>query len=241
LKEYTKDYKNQLQHQFQNQITQLGNNNFNINYNINQNINQNIQIPRQNSNNSHKAWECSSPTFNPNFAPYLGNQNFYNIMNRFSSSPNDSPNVSFGEENYYNSGIGNKNLPSVRPQPKRTNSSGHIDVSSRKGPSLKTKTSLFMSLEKEEKCDEFEDIHELVGSISSELWDYARSQKGSRNLQKLLNKIQPEELDFILEKIKDHFADLMVDTYGNYFSQKLIQCCSSEQRMFILNHVNILI
>jgi hypothetical protein len=29
----------------------------------------------------------------------------------------------------------------------------------------------------------------------------------------------------------------MTDTYGNYFCQKLIQCCSAEQRIFILKHI----
>jgi hypothetical protein len=56
-------------------------------------------------------------------------------------------------------------------------------------------------------------------------------------LQKLLNDIDPAELDIILENLKNNFKDLMIDTYGNYFCQKLIQCCSSEQRMFILENV----
>lgn len=105
--------------------------------------------------------------------------------------------------------------------------------------SKQNKASLFNNLDKEEKGEEFKDLEELLSSIDCELWLYASSQKGSRNLQKLLNKILPHELDVILEKIKDHFAFLMTDTYGNYFCQKLIQCCSSEQRVFILKHVKI--
>ena len=61
----------------------------------------------------------------------------------------------------------------------------------------------------------------------------------TRNLQKLLNKIQPEGLDSILDKLKFNFPELMIDTYGNYFCQKLIQSCSAEQRMFILRHVGV--
>ncbi len=105
-----------------------------------------------------------------------------------------------------------------------------------------------MSADKEEKGEDFADLQELMNSITGELWDYAKSQKGSRyllliliffkrNLQKLLNKIQPEGLDSILDKLKYNFPELMIDTYGNYFCQKLIQSCSSDQRMFILRHV----
>ncbi len=103
----------------------------------------------------------------------------------------------------------------------------------------KNKASLFNNFEKEEKAEEFKDLEELLGSIDCELWLYSSSQKGSRNLQKLLNKILPQELNVILQKVKDHFSFLMTDTYGNYFCQKLIQCCSSEQRVFILKHVSL--
>jgi hypothetical protein len=139
-----------------------------------------------------------------------------------SQSPNDSGNVSLLDD--FN------NFLSLKPVPKRASS--NIDVKKTNKP----KSSLFLN-DNDDKCDEFEDIHELLGSITCELWIYARSQKGSRNLQKLLNKIIPEDLDVILEKVKRRFAELMTDIYGNYFCQKLIQCCSAEQRMFILRNV----
>ncbi len=119
-----------------------------------------------------------------------------------------------------------QNLPSNFTEQKRSNFQ-----------TKPNKASLFNNFEKEEKGDEFTDLEEMLGAIDCELWLYASSQKGSRNLQKLLNKILPHELDVILEKIKEHFSFLMTDTYGNYFCQKLIQCCSSEQRVFILKHV----
>jgi hypothetical protein len=131
----------------------------------------------------------------------------------------------------------NLNFAPVRPQPKRTNSSGNLECKS-KG-STKAKNSLFIS-DKDDRCEDFDDIQHLLNSINCELWVYSRTQKGSRNLQKLLNKIQPDDLDIILEKIKNNFYDLMIDIYGNYFCQKLIQCCSAEQRMFILRHVRYL-
>ena len=69
--------------------------------------------------------------------------------------------------------------------------------------------------------------------------DQGNSYLKLRILQKLLNKISPDNLDNILFKLSGYFKELMVDVYGNYFSQKLFQCCSSEQRIFIFKNVNI--
>ncbi len=144
-----------------------------------------------------------------------------NHVTYISHSPNDSGNVSLIDD--FN------NFLSLKPVPKRINS--NLDVKKKNA-----KSSLFLNND-DEKCEEFEDVQDMINTINCEVWIYARSQKGSRNLQKLLNKISPEELDVILEKIKKKFAELMTDIYGNYFCQKLIQCCSAEQRMFILRNV----
>jgi hypothetical protein len=151
------------------------------------------------------------------FREYSTNSGTY-----ISCSPNDSSNASILED--FN------NFLSIKPVPKRFNS--NLDVKK-----IKTKNPLLGNNEKDEKCEEFEDINDLLSSINCELWIYAKTQKGSRNLQKLLNKIDPEELDIILEKVKKRFPELMADVYGNYFCQKLIQSCSAEQRMFILRNV----
>ena len=58
-------------------------------------------------------------------------------------------------------------------------------------------------------------------------------------LQKYLDKISPEAINYIIKMISSKFPRLMMDTYGNYFCQKLIQSCASEQRIQILEHVNI--
>lgn len=133
--------------------------------------------------------------------------------------------------------------PGNSPRKSRSNMNPNIDSPQKKSNflNIKNKASLFNNNEKDDKGEDFNDLEELLGAIECELWLYASSQKGSRNLQKLLNKILPHELDIILDKIKEHFSFLMTDTYGNYFCQKLIQCCSSEQRVFILKHVRIFI
>jgi hypothetical protein len=56
-------------------------------------------------------------------------------------------------------------------------------------------------------------------------------------MQKYLNKIVPEDLNLLIQKLGTDFSSLMTDVYGNYFCQKMIQSCSVEQRIDILNYV----
>lgn len=58
-------------------------------------------------------------------------------------------------------------------------------------------------------------------------------------MQKFLNKITPEDLDYFINALGYNLPLLMTDVYGNYFCQKLFQSCSAEQRISILNYVNI--
>jgi len=56
-------------------------------------------------------------------------------------------------------------------------------------------------------------------------------------MQKFLDKIYPEHVNRLLNIISSDLKEIMMDPYGNYFIQKLIQCSSSNQRMTILNTV----
>jgi hypothetical protein len=58
-------------------------------------------------------------------------------------------------------------------------------------------------------------------------------------MQKSLNKLTYENINYLIAKLGKKIAILMVDVYGNYFCQKLIQCCSSEQRTMFLNNVDL--
>jgi hypothetical protein len=210
VRAFARDYKNQLFNHFQNTISR--------------------NVPSAfGANNNQRQRDTKTPEVNyNNYGHVYFDQYNFGIFNPYNSA-NDTTNSSILED--FN------NFLSLRPQPKRTNSSANLDYKSRVVP--KSKNSLFQSSDKEDRCEDFEDVQQLLSSIDCELWVYARTQKGSRNLQKLLNKIQPEGLDIILEKIKSNFYQLMTDTYGNYFCQKLIQCCSADQRMFILRNVRI--
>ena len=172
--------------------------------------------------------------YSANNSPWRSNRGFNNQEN---FSPTNSMNFPVFEEPFQKPQI---QFHTPGNSPGRQSHNFNPNFAEQKKSSFhskQNKASLFNNFEKEEKGEEFKDLEELLSAIDCELWLYASSQKGSRNLQKLLNKILSHELDVILEKIKEHFSFLMTDTYGNYFCQKLIQCCSSEQRVFILKNV----
>lgn len=89
----------------------------------------------------------------------------------------------------------------------------------------------------DEAEEEFEKFLERIGS---ELVSFIKTQKGSRYMQKYLNKITPDNINLLLSKICTSFKEIMTDSYGNYFIQKLTQCCSSHQRVVILMNVRII-
>lgn len=143
--------------------------NYNINYNISQNINQNI-----NGGKSYGTWDRPDSKFfhrseDRNERIFSGHlQNLSPNPNKFyNSSPNDSGNFSVNEE------IINLFVP-----PKRTVSNNILE--STKRTPMKPKTSLFISADKDDKGEDFADLDELLDSITMELWDYAKTQKGSR-------------------------------------------------------------
>jgi hypothetical protein len=62
----------------------------------------------------------------------------------------------------------------------------------------------------------------------------ACTQSGSRHLQKELAKADSSFVEFVLHDIGSKLALVMVDRYGNYFCQKLLQSCTINQRSCVL-------
>ena len=69
------------------------------------------------------------------------------------------------------------------------------------------------------------------------LSEFLKTQKGSRIYQRKLKKIKSEELDSLLKSLEPHFSELLINSYGNYFCQKLYTICDFNQRRFILENV----
>jgi hypothetical protein len=77
-------------------------------------------------------------------------------------------------------------------------------------------------------------IYEYKGNIVN----LGMAQQGSKYLQRVLTHAPPDVVEFILQEVINHLAYLMPDQYGNYFSQKLFQSCSPQQRYEILKAIS---
>ena len=56
-------------------------------------------------------------------------------------------------------------------------------------------------------------------------------------MQKYLKKFPSEIRTILIKKIGKNFGKIMIDTYGNYFSQKLIKISTVEQRELIIENI----
>ena len=64
-----------------------------------------------------------------------------------------------------------------------------------------------------------------------------KKKKIFRILQKVLGKLQSNDVQIFIHEIEKDFASLMFDSYGNYMCQALINVCTVEQRIYILQIV----
>jgi hypothetical protein len=55
-------------------------------------------------------------------------------------------------------------------------------------------------------------------------------------MQNFVKKAPMNIIEMIIDEISQEFWQLLTDSYGNYFCQKLILSASSEQRMKILKY-----
>lgn len=82
-----------------------------------------------------------------------------------------------------------------------------------------------------------DDLLKEIAKNGITLTQYIKTQRGSREVQKLLYKISPNDISTLIQFLSSTMNELMTDKYGNYFCQKLIQNCSPEQRIEILKSV----
>jgi len=150
--------------------------------------------------------------------PKSKNSDFVVLNNNFNSlkhheSTNPTPNTN---------PFHNLQIPS---SPKKVLSNGNL------------RSNLIPSIIAEENYEDEEDLINFVQKVGDNLTNLIKTQRGSRMMQKFLNKMSREDADFLLQKLSVNFREIMNDSYGNYFMQKMIQCCGSEQRMFILENI----
>ena len=77
-------------------------------------------------------------------------------------------------------------------------------------------------------------IYEYKGLLSN----LAKTQQGSKYLQRVLTRAPPDVVEFIIKEVIKEMKTLMIDQYGNYFCQKLLQSSSSQQRCEMLQELS---
>ncbi|KRW98593.1 Armadillo-type fold [Pseudocohnilembus persalinus] len=77
---------------------------------------------------------------------------------------------------------------------------------------------------------EFKEYKDIKGQIQQ----MSKINGGSRILQRFFHHCQKYEIDLVLDEIYDYLPQLVVDQYGNYMFQSLIQVSTVEQRHRIL-------
>ncbi|PRP73515.1 hypothetical protein PROFUN_02524 [Planoprotostelium fungivorum] len=81
---------------------------------------------------------------------------------------------------------------------------------------------------------DIEDFETVIGKILA----ISRDQQGCRYLQKKLEEKEAPVIQKIFEEVSDHVGELMIDPFGNYLCQKLLEFCTSKQRLEIIEKVS---
>lgn len=77
-------------------------------------------------------------------------------------------------------------------------------------------------------------LEDLQGDMAS----LCKDQHGCRFLQRKLEEGNPQHRDMIFAEVYPHFADLMVDSFGNYLAQRLLEFSSDEQKDILITSVH---
>ncbi|PON63845.1 Coatomer beta subunit [Parasponia andersonii] len=77
------------------------------------------------------------------------------------------------------------------------------------------------------KYNSLAEVEGYIGSI-------AKDQHGCRFLQTMLLEGTPDDVQTIYNEIIEHVVELMMNQFGNYLMQKLLDVCNEEQRKQIL-------
>ncbi|XP_051147125.1 putative pumilio homolog 7, chloroplastic [Andrographis paniculata] len=89
---------------------------------------------------------------------------------------------------------------------------------------------MFFSATLPQKCSSLAEVHGYIYQI-------AKDQHGCRFLQRMFDEGTREDVEIIFDEIIDHVVELMMNPFGNYLMQKLLEVCSDEQRMHVLLRV----
>ncbi|XP_075489225.1 uncharacterized protein LOC142528061 [Primulina tabacum] len=108
---------------------------------------------------------------------------------------------------------------------KRSNFDAHFDIAAIQDTRLNLK--MCSPFQLPPKCNS---LVEAQGYI----YHIAKDQHGCRFLQRMFDEGNSRDVQIIFSEIIDHTVELMMNPFGNYLMQKLLEVCNEEQRMHIL-------
>ncbi|KAI4337026.1 hypothetical protein L6164_015487 [Bauhinia variegata] len=73
-----------------------------------------------------------------------------------------------------------------------------------------------------------------ISDLRGKILLIAKDQYGCRQLQEAMKGLKPDDISTIFFELIDHVSELMLDSFGNYVVQKLIEVCTEEQRTQII-------
>ncbi|KAI4344838.1 hypothetical protein L6164_012025 [Bauhinia variegata] len=79
--------------------------------------------------------------------------------------------------------------------------------------------------------------HTSVDEVKGRIYLMAKDQHDCRFLQRKFEEGTPEDIDKIFLEIIDYTAELMIDPFGNYLIQKLLEVCDEDKKMQILHAI----
>ncbi|OEL12990.1 Pumilio-like protein 12 [Dichanthelium oligosanthes] len=79
----------------------------------------------------------------------------------------------------------------------------------------------------------YNSMDEVVG----ELYLLAKDQNGCRFLQRIFTEGSQEDAQKVFDGVIEQIDELMVDPFGNYLVQKLLELCNDDQKMHILYEI----
>ncbi|CAD6267821.1 unnamed protein product [Miscanthus lutarioriparius] len=76
-----------------------------------------------------------------------------------------------------------------------------------------------------------------VDEVVGELYHLAKDQNGCHFLQRIFTEGSQEDAQKVFDGVIEHIDELMVDPFGNYLIQKLLEQCNDNQKMHILYEI----
>ncbi|GFY96420.1 pumilio 7 [Actinidia rufa] len=73
-----------------------------------------------------------------------------------------------------------------------------------------------------------------LAQFRGSIYFMVQNQAGCRFLQRIFDEGTPQDVQIIFNEVVNHVVELMLNPFGNYLMQKLLEVCSEEQRLHIV-------